>query len=352
MFKKERDIAERSKTLLKNKEVRTLKSEILKKFPNVQEEELNAVIPNKADITVTKLANKTLLYSISGVTLVFDIESRNNLCPALPFLWRFPQALPTFVIHSPVSEFVLRGADLMVPGICKSKIAELVACGVKEGDKVAIRVMGNPLPFAVGECLVGGAALGSGKLKGRAVTVYHVYGDLISTVNAVPNGGFGPSRIYPLEGFAEPGAADEQSDASDDEDSDSDASEEAAGGEAEEDAGDVGCEEGADVEAETAAEVMDGAEELVSDLQRTSINHDDMKQDYTNENGNNAVDPGALGSHAEDAEEGPGTADSTAVPTEIVDAQLLQAVLLATKYVLKDKQLPMLVSTYWALLQR
>jgi translation initiation factor 2D len=328
-------------------DVRSLMIEILKKFPNVQEEELNAVIPNKADITVTKLANKTLLYSISGVTLVFDIESRNNLCPALPFLWRFPQALPTFVIHSPVSEFVLRGADLMVPGICKSKIAELVACGVKEGDKVAIRVMGNPLPFAVGECLVGGAALGSGKLKGRAVTVYHVYGDLISTVNAVPNGGFGPSRIYPLEGFAEPGAADEQSDASDDEDSDSD-----AGGEAEEDAGDVGCEEGADVEAETAAEVMDGAEELVSDLQRTSINHDDMKQDYTNENGNNAVDPGALGSHAEDAEEGPGTADSTAVPTEIVDAQLLQAVLLATKYVLKDKQLPMLVSTYWALLQR
>jgi translation initiation factor 2D len=346
MFKKERDIAERSKTLLKNKEVRTLKSEILKKFPNVQEE-LNALIPNKADITVTKLANKTLLYSISGVTLVFDIESRNNLCPALPFLWRFPQALPTFVIHSPVSEFVLRGADLMVPGICKSKIAELVACGVKEGDKVAIRVIGNPLPFAVGECLVGGAALGSGKLKGRAVTVYHVYGDLISTVNAVPNGGFGPSRIYPVEGFAEPGAADEQSDASDDEDSVSN-----AGEEVEEDAGGVGCEEGAEVEAETAAEVGEDTEELVSNLQRTSINHDDMKQDHTKENGNNAVDPGALGSHAEDAEEGPGTADSTAVPTETVDAQLLQAVLLATKYVVKDKQLPMLVSTYWALLQR
>lgn len=34
------------------------------------------------------------------------------------------------------------------------------------------------------------------------------------------------------------------------------------------------------------------------------------------------------------------------------DEALLRAVLLGTKYVLKSPQLPMLVSTYWALLQR
>ncbi len=37
---------------------------------------------------------------------------------------------------------------------------------------------------------------------------------------------------------------------------------------------------------------------------------------------------------------------------QVQDALLLQTVLLATKYVIKDKQLPMLVSTYWSLLQR
>ena len=37
---------------------------------------------------------------------------------------------------------------------------------------------------------------------------------------------------------------------------------------------------------------------------------------------------------------------------QVQDVLLLQTVLLATKYVIRDKQLPMLVSTYWSLLQR
>lgn len=200
MFKKERDLAERSKTLLKNKEVRSLKTEICKQFPNVQEEELNSVIPNKADITLTKLANKTLLYSIDGVILFFDVNARNNLYPTLPFLWRFPTALPTLIIYSPVSEFVLRGADLMTPGLCTSLLPEMAKLGLKEGDKACVRIVGNPLPFAVGDCLFNTSILADGvRHKGRALTVHHVYGDLLNTSGVVPNAGFGPSRIYPIE---------------------------------------------------------------------------------------------------------------------------------------------------------
>lgn len=337
MFKKERDLAERSKTLLKNKEVRTLKAEILKKFPQVGEEELNTVIPNKADITVTKLANKTLLYSVSGVTLVFDIESRNNLCPALPFLWRFPQALPTFVIHSPVSEFVLRGADLMVPGICKSRIADLA--GAKEGDKVAIRVMGNPLPFAVGECLVSGAALNLGKLKGRAVMVYHVYGDLISTANVVPNAGFGPSRIYAVEGFAETGAQEAQSDTEDDNESD------------EEEELEEGTGDGDD---SVVPVVQDGeAEALADDVAGLVIAEDtESVADDANDSEHEGHDHDEEVPVRLEKEPTSSTTEVVGVVASDVDALLLQAVLLATKYVVKDKQLPMLVSTYWALLQR
>lgn len=325
MFKKERDLAERSKTLLKNKEVRSLKTDILKKFPNVTEEELTAFIPNKADITVTKLANKTLLYSINGVTFMFDIESRNNLCPALPFMWRFPNALPAFVIHSPVSEFVLRGADLMVPGICKSKIGDLAAAGAKEGDKVAIRVIGNPLPFAVGECLVSGAALASGKMRGRAVAVYHVYGDLIHTANAVPNSGFGPSRIYALEGFSEAGTDEAQGS-----DSDEEGSDEEERGEGDQDGtGEAGGEtEGG--EDGTTEEDTHGAMEALDGLTLT-------------------VEPDAEAEAAVDEQD---EAAAQVVSVEATDALLLQAALLATKYIVKDKQLPMLVSTYWAQLQR
>ena len=319
MFKKERDLAERSKTLLKNKEVRTLKADIIKRFPSVQEEELNAVIPNKANITVTKLANKTLLYSIDGVTLLFDIEGRNNLCPALPFLWKFPTALPTFVIHSPVSEFVLRGADLMLPGVCKSKIVDLIGFNLKEGDKACMRVAGNPLPFAVGDSLISSASLSAGKSTGRALSVLHVYGDLISTASVVPNSGFGPSRIYALEGFTEPGAVDELGEYDSDDSSDSSGEEDGEG--EDEEAGDEENEEEVGVEESfdglNLSSAADGSEGLL-----------------------------------EDSALGEGETGNETVAPEQMDALLLQATLLASKYVIKDKQLPMLVSTYWSLLQR
>jgi translation initiation factor 2D len=365
MFKKERDLAERSKTLLKNKEVRNLKADIVKKFPNVNEEELNTVIPNKADITVTKLANKTLLYSINGVTLLFDIEGRGNLCPALPFLWRFPNALPTYVIHSPVSEFVLRGADLMIPGICKSKIAELQSAGLKEGSKASIRVAGNPLPFAVGDSLVSGESLASGKLRGRAVTVLHVYGDLISTASVVPNSGFGPSRIYALEGYTEPGADADGADAySSDEDSDTGS----AGGEGDDgqvaeagqqsgtqaEAGDLGA-DGADAVAAGIAGVH------IHDAQERNADAGDLPEDGAGVGQIEEGEDGAGGEgivdcdvvqEGDDGETGNPAGASRAEAAEAQNALLLQAVLLASKYVVKDKQLPMLVSTYWALIQR
>jgi hypothetical protein len=55
MFKKERDLTVRSKTLLKNKETRTLWTDILKQYPRLTEEVLNEVIPKKSAITVAKV---------------------------------------------------------------------------------------------------------------------------------------------------------------------------------------------------------------------------------------------------------------------------------------------------------
>jgi predicted ribosome-associated RNA-binding protein Tma20 len=84
MFKKTQDLAERSKTLLKNKEVRSLRKEIAAQFPAVTEEDVaNAIVTNMAQVTITKLASKTLLYSIEGVVYFFDLNARNNLYPTV-----------------------------------------------------------------------------------------------------------------------------------------------------------------------------------------------------------------------------------------------------------------------------
>jgi translation initiation factor 2D len=364
MFKKERDLDERSKTLLKNKEIRTLKSEICKQFPTISEEELSIFIPNKAGVTITKLANKTYLYSIDGITIVFDVGGRNKLLPALPLLWRFPNALPTFVTHGPVSEFVLRGADLMIPGLCGSKIGDLASTGLKEGDAACVRIAGNPMPFAVGRAAVSAEALATGaKRKGVALEVVHVYGDLLLPPRLVmaPNSGFGSSRIYALAADEAGGATvnateeaeaeallyqeDDEEDDEDGEDSheDDDASSDAANnagtnGNDAEGVGSVNDDDGGAGDNTKRVEGKDFEEE--GDNNDCDINPSQRATTTTSNNTNNDTD--------------------SALPTKQeleqqraqCDAALLQAVLLCSKYVIKDKQLPMLVSTYWAILQR
>jgi len=62
---------------------------------------------------------KDVLYSISdNEPLAVDLNSKNELLPTLYFLSKFPTAIRQFVVHSPVSEYVLNGADLMMPGVC------------------------------------------------------------------------------------------------------------------------------------------------------------------------------------------------------------------------------------------
>ena len=131
--------------------------------------------------------------------------------PTLSFLWHFPNILKTFVIYSPVSEYVLKGADLMLPGLCRSLSSINDLKDIKIGDIACIKVIGNPLPFAIGTSLVHWSTLqnsieaNDGKiiLKGKALQVLHVYGDLLSNntkANIIPNNGFGTSCIYSIDG--------------------------------------------------------------------------------------------------------------------------------------------------------
>jgi predicted RNA-binding protein (TIGR00451 family) len=197
MFKKDRDLAERNKCLLKNKEVRTLKADVLKQFPSLSEEDINGFIPNKAQIEQTKLVSRTVLYSLESRIIFFDLHGRNDLYPTLFTLFRFPGCMRTFSIFSPVSEFVLRGADLMLPGVHSVVGLE----GLREGEKVCIKVIGNPLPFAVGYSETNEMMVKSPQRKGKAVSVVHFYGDeLLGREGLVaPNAGFTARCVLPLD---------------------------------------------------------------------------------------------------------------------------------------------------------
>jgi hypothetical protein len=49
MFKKEQSVLERSRSTLKNKEVRQLRSDVQRQFPYIAEAELSELLPNKVN---------------------------------------------------------------------------------------------------------------------------------------------------------------------------------------------------------------------------------------------------------------------------------------------------------------
>ena len=212
MFKKDRDLAERSRSLLKNKETKKLKEVFLTKFSRLAETELDALI-GKEQFTRIYLATKTIVYSVGDVPYFIDVEGRNNIVPTVQCLWRLPKLLRTFVIHAPVSEFVMNGADLMLPGLATVDGLE----GVMRDEKMSIRVVGNPLPFAVGISNCSWEGILTNGRKGKALCVSSVYGDCLCPLKTAPNSGFGGSSIYALEGYEE---ASENSDDEDEEDDD------------------------------------------------------------------------------------------------------------------------------------
>ena len=109
MFKKEQQVAERSRTFLKNKETKKLKSDLLQQFPLLSAEELEQYLPNKVSsvtpqhfngievsaymsnplqvqIVSVKLASRTIVYCLQEegaetTPIFFDIEGRGNYYP-------------------------------------------------------------------------------------------------------------------------------------------------------------------------------------------------------------------------------------------------------------------------------
>ncbi|SCN59448.1 translation initiation factor SUI1, putative [Plasmodium chabaudi chabaudi] len=138
-----------NKNFLGNKDRKKL-AIILKSTFNIEnDEDINELL-DKEDSSICKVQKKkiTIYFSKNNPVLV---SINNIIFPTVYTLWKFPRIIPCFVIYPPASEFLLRGADLMIPGICKN-IDDLDK--LKPGVIWGVRVFNNPYIFAVGECCV------------------------------------------------------------------------------------------------------------------------------------------------------------------------------------------------------
>jgi predicted ribosome-associated RNA-binding protein Tma20 len=315
MFRKDKDISERSQTLLKNKEIKQLKAELLKQFRFFEDhpEELERFLPNKCDLTCIKLVNRTLLYSMNGTTLLFDVEGRNNLFLTVSTLRIFPSLLPCLSTWGPVSRFVMKGADFMIPGLAQSASWDE---RVQMNGKCALKIVGNPLPFAVGISLVDGSILNSQNQKGKAMLVYHNYGDFLTTKIPPLNEGFTLKEIKPTEGDLTAGEGQSYDE-----------------GEEEE------------------AEEQQGTHEITGDLKTMELTKPSAidETDGSAETGKNCE------AENQGNEEIEGHEKEGEVKKSIsqYDEELLETLIITLKYIIKgDKPFPLLISSFWPILQR
>eukprot|EP01031_Cornospumella_fuschlensis_P027255 gene27255-32925_t len=393
MFRKKENLVEKSRTLLKNKEIRGLRTWILQEYPNLGEAALEEALPAKASVTCIKLTNNTLLYSINNLVYFFDLHGEKKvLLPSLLMLWKCPDMMRTMRTHGPVSRFILRGADFMAPGL--ASLAGLD--GLMKGDKVCLVSSRNPLPFAVGLSLIDikGTSVGKQGLQGKAMQVLHYYGDCLLP-EMRPNEGFTLTEILAVAraGGAEVAESDddgddEQADAKEDCQPEGDhdglvTSQITATGE-----DGIGLSEVsgvADVSNQSsdtaeAAAVSDQAqvaeswedEDLATAAAEVSLGNDhdgvpledQQEQDAASGDdeeegvdldidiGNNMEEEADEAHEDIEAEAPAATSSSVLSAREQVDLQLERAVSLAVRYVVKSAALPLLLSSFWKTLLR
>ena len=156
------------------KKLRKLALDIL--GPSVSDDDLNAILPAKADVQMVKMSNKALVFTVKDQPLFFDPNGRGRVFPTVYTMWAFPDAMKSLLTFSEVSPKVLGGADLMLPGVI------VPPEGIPDFDAdetMALRIPENPYPFAIGEIQVSSTEAKEGGMKGRGLKVLHHFPDPI-----------------------------------------------------------------------------------------------------------------------------------------------------------------------------
>lgn len=191
MFKK--PVRIKSNNQVKGSERKIVKELFCKHYPNIQEEEINALFNNKKEpLNCIKLVthdNEVLqVYVIQKQPLFFTV--REKIFPTIFLLWKMPNLLPSFTINPQVMSFISSGADLMLPGlVTPPRHLGLPKYGnVSEASPVCINLSTNRTPVAVGTAAQSSFDMEMAGGKGKCVIVYHFYGDYLCSLegNAIP----------------------------------------------------------------------------------------------------------------------------------------------------------------------
>ncbi|XP_040594084.1 eukaryotic translation initiation factor 2D isoform X2 [Mesocricetus auratus] len=151
----------KSNTAIKGSDRRKLRADVTAAFPTLGTDQTSELIPGKEELNVMKL------YAHKGDTVTVYMSGVYTL-------WSHPDLLPAFTTWPLVLDKLVRGADLMLPGVV---VPPTGLPQVQQGDLCAITLVGNRAPVAIGVAAMSTAQMLSSGLKGKGFSVLHTYQD-------------------------------------------------------------------------------------------------------------------------------------------------------------------------------
>ncbi|KAG8487247.1 hypothetical protein CXB51_020554 [Gossypium anomalum] len=320
MFKKA--VEAKAQQRLSGADRKKLKRTIRDRFPRASDADIDALLPPKAEITVSKFQNRVHVYGVEGgFPLFFDVDGRGSeIYPTVFALWKLPEMLPYFMLKGgEVSRFVIGGADLMFPGI---SVAAEGLPSFSAGEPWAVKVPGNPAPIAVGSTTISSAEALKAGLRGKALRIMHYYRDLLwESVEGhyVPNSGFLEDVVLEDPSFL---ASNQPSDSSEGATCESDVQQSCVNNENTEGSIDVNGAISDACAASMQNDTENAAKEITTDASdlKSTANVDAAKLDI----------------------------ELSSLSIEDVDSHLDRCLLQALHTTVKDKDLPMPGSTLWS----
>lgn len=169
----------KSNIQVKGSEVKKLKTRLMLQFQTLTENDLSALLPNKASVQSVKVTTyaeqQVTIHTVDKRPMFFELEDK--LYPSLYSLWIAPSFVPYFTTHAQVLPKLANGAHLMMPGVVKTG-SDLKSFGRFQRDQiVAINLTSNSSAVGVGTLAKDSEDMYMSGGHGVCVNMLHVFGD-------------------------------------------------------------------------------------------------------------------------------------------------------------------------------
>ncbi|KAL0119266.1 hypothetical protein PUN28_009686 [Cardiocondyla obscurior] len=177
---------------LKGTERKKLCEEVLVAYPRLSDEEIQLLLPKKESISIMKIVTHNghvgKVYCVAKIPMFFQLDPYDTLLfPTIYTLWHHPHLLKSFTTHAPVVSKLVKGADLMLPGLVLKEPVTLYSFGkLPKGTPMSINTEENKAAVAVGVTALSSEDMYLAAGHGKCVEVFHVIGDMLCQLGKPP----------------------------------------------------------------------------------------------------------------------------------------------------------------------